>query len=57
LNDGQKKDPCPICGSELVVTGEGRMECPDCHYSYIEEDGILIFDLRDMESRWSMEDE
>jgi chemotaxis protein CheC len=42
---------CPLCGTVLEDReGLGRV-CPECSYSFTEEDGVFIFDFRDLDFR------
>lgn len=45
------KSFCPLCGTALESReGMGRV-CPECSYSFTEEEGVFIFDFRDLDYR------
>jgi chemotaxis protein CheY-P-specific phosphatase CheC len=44
-------DYCPLCGTMLGESIENKVSCPECSFSFTEQDGVLIFDFRDLEYR------
>ncbi|MEA3558816.1 MAG: chemotaxis protein CheC [Candidatus Thermoplasmatota archaeon] len=50
MNDPYQ-DFCPLCGASLKDSGSGGKYCTECSYSFTEEDGVFIFDFRDLDFR------
>ncbi|RLF66702.1 MAG: hypothetical protein DRN57_06585 [Thermoplasmata archaeon] len=51
MSDLKEEEYCPLCGTPLESLSGGRVTCPECSFSFMEQDGVLVFDFRDLEYR------
>lgn len=51
MTDGIGEEYCPLCGEVLSLDTDQGSVCPSCSFNFIEQDGVLIFDFRDLDYR------